>query len=324
MHGALKDTREARNTQRLVQLELRLGAAHGRQRLGLEAEKQASVLRARGKHGQLRNRCSLPALIRFCLRCVGLYGRATRNSRKLYLKQQRFVVPHLPAPFEGLRILHLSDLHLDMDEANLDVLIREVQGLNYDLCVLTGDYRRDTWGDVEPSLAGMARLRPHLSGQVLAVLGNHDSITMVPDLESMGYQMLINEHCVIERQGETFWVAGVDDAHYYRVDNIERAVEGIPAGACSLLLSHTPEIFRQGAHAGFDLFLCGHTHGGQLCLPGGIPLTLDASMPRHLGRGAWRHGEMQGYTSTGSGTSILNVRLNCPPEITIHTLTRGT
>ncbi|TVP54892.1 MAG: metallophosphoesterase [Halomonadaceae bacterium] len=323
MHGALEHTREARDNQRLYQLQLRLGAAYSRQRLGLEAEKQATVLRGRGKHVHLENLYSLPSLIRFCLRCVGLYGRAMRNSRKLLLNQNRFVLPHLPAAFEGFRILHLSDLHIDMDEANLDALISRVQGLDYDLCVLTGDFRRDTWGDIEPALAGMARLRPHLKGRALAVLGNHDSITMVPDLEAMGYEMLMNEHCTIERGEDTFWVAGVDDAHYYRVDNIERAMEGIPVGVCSLLLSHTPEIFRQGAHGGFDLFMCGHTHGGQLCLPGGIPITLDARMPRRLGRGAWRHGEMQGYTSTGSGTSVLNVRLNCPPEVTLHTLTQG-
>jgi predicted MPP superfamily phosphohydrolase len=85
-------------------------------------------------------------------------------------------------------------------------------------------------------------------------------------------------------------------------------------------LSHTPEVYRQAAHAGYDAFLCGHTHGGQICLPGGIPLTLDARCPRRLGRGAWRHQSMQGYTSAGAGTSIVNLRFNCPPEITLHTL----
>lgn len=313
---------EAREEEMLYQLQLRLGASHARQRLGIEKEKQASVLRARGKHLHLENLYSLPSLIRFFLRCTGLYGRATRNSRKLRLNHNTFYVPHLPAPFEGYRILHLSDLHSDMDEANLDVLIRAVQTLEYDLCVITGDYRRDTWGDTGPAMAAMARLRPHLKGTVLAVLGNHDSITMVPELESMGYELLMNENRVIERDGEKLWIAGVDDAHYYRVDNIERAMEGIPIAAHSLLLSHTPEIFRQAAHAGFDLFLCGHTHGGQLCLPGGIPLTLDAKLPRKLGRGYWQHQQMQGYTSAGSGTSIVNVRLNCPPEIALHTLIR--
>ena len=69
--------------------------------------------------------------------------------------------------------------------------------------------------------------------------------------------------------------------------------------------------------------LSGHTHGGQICLPGPIPITVDARLPRRFGAGAWRYGKMQGYTSVGVGTSIAPVRLNCPPEITIHELRRG-
>ena len=94
----------------------------------------------------------------------------------------------------------------------------------------------------------------------------------------------------------------------------------IPAGAFSILLSHTPETYREAAAAGFDLMLSGHTHGGQLCLPGGIPIKLEARLPRSMGAGAWRYAEMAGYTSVGAGTSLLPVRLNCPPEITLHTL----
>ena len=88
----------------------------------------------------------------------------------------------------------------------------------------------------------------------------------------------------------------------------------------SILLSHTPEIYRQAAHAGFDIMLSGHTHGGQICLPGGIAVTLDSVLPRRLGSGAWRHGGMTGYTSKGAGCSIIPVRFNCPPEITLHHL----
>ena len=88
----------------------------------------------------------------------------------------------------------------------------------------------------------------------------------------------------------------------------------------SILLSHTPEAYRHAAHADFDLMLCGHTHGGQICLPGGRPLLTDASSPRRFARGAWRYHAMTGYTATGSGTSLVDVRLNCPPEVTLHTL----
>jgi len=83
---------------------------------------------------------------------------------------------------------------------------------------------------------------------------------------------------------------------------------------------YTPEIYRQAAAAGFDLLLSGHTHGGQICLPGGIPLTLDATLPRSLGSGAWKYRDMAGYTSVGAGSSVVPVRFNCPPEITLHYL----
>jgi predicted MPP superfamily phosphohydrolase len=145
---------------------------------------------------------------------------------------------------------------------------------------------------------------------------------MAPDLERMGVRILLNEHVEIEREGASIVLAGVDDAHFYRVDNLEKAATGVPEGAFSILLSHTPEIYRQAAHAGFDLMLSGHTHGGQICLPGGVPLTLESSLPRRMGRGGWRYGEMAGYTSAGCGACVVPVRFNCPPEITLHRLVR--
>lgn len=102
------------------------------------------------------------------------------------------------------------------------------------------------------------------------MLGNHDTIRMVPGLEEMGIRMLLNECEMIARGNQRIHLAGIDDAHFYRVDNIEKAASTIPDDEFSILLSHTPEIYRQAAHADFSLLLCGHTHGGQICLPGSI------------------------------------------------------
>jgi predicted MPP superfamily phosphohydrolase len=118
------------------------------------------------------------------------------------------------------------------------------------------------------------------------------------------------------------YLAGIDDAHYYRVDNIEKAASGIPHDGFSILLSHTPEVYRQAAHAGFDVFLSGHTHGGQICLPGSIPITLGSVLPRRMGSGPWQYGAMIGYTSVGVGCAAVPVRFNCLPEITLHRLAR--
>ena len=143
---------------------------------------------------------------------------------------------------------------------------------------------------------------------------------MVPDLEALGIAVLVNECIAIRRGEDAIYLAGVDDAHFYRADNIEKAATEIPERCVSILLSHTPEIYRQAAHAGFDLMLTGHTHGGQICLPGGIPILLEADVPRALGAGPWRHRQMVGYTSVGAGSSVVPVRFNNRPEITLHHL----
>jgi predicted MPP superfamily phosphohydrolase len=134
--------------------------------------------------------------------------------------------------------------------------------------------------------------------------------------------MLLNECETITRGDQRIHLAGIDDAHYFRVDNIEKAGAQIPDGEFSILLSHTPEVYRQAAHADFDVMLSGHTHGGQICLPGAIPITLDSVLPRRMGSGAWQYHRMIGYTSVGAGSSVIAARLNCPPEITLHRLRR--
>jgi len=86
------------------------------------------------------------------------------------------------------------------------------------------------------------------------------------------------------------------------------------------LLAHSPEVFVEAEKAGFELYFCGHTHGGQVCLPGDFVLINNARSPRKLCKGSWSHGRMSGYTSPGTGCSGLPVRFNCPPTIALHIL----
>lgn len=301
-------------------LERRLGRLHARQRLGIERDHESQVFGQGLRFFHPENLALSEIVIGGVLRMTGLYGLGRKNAAKLKLKHNDIVSPRLPAAFDGYRILHLSDLHTDMSEEAMARVLDLLPALDYDLCVLTGDYRAKTFGPYANSIAGMARLREALTGPVYGVLGNHDTVRMVPDLEAMGIVMLLNECVTLERVGQRIHLAGIDDAHFFRVDNIEKAAEPIPHGSFSILLSHTPEIYRQAAHAGFDILLAGHTHGGQICLPGGIPLTLDAALPRSFGAGAWAYGEMAGYTSVGAGSSVVPVRFNCSPEITLHRL----
>jgi predicted MPP superfamily phosphohydrolase len=303
-------------------LDARLGPVHARQRLGIEREHEAQAF---GQGLTLFHMENLPyshVVIESVLRLTGMFWIGRRNASMIRVVTREVASDRLPAAFDGYTILQLTDLHCDMNPRAMTRLVRAIEGLDYDLCVLTGDYRGQTFGDYRPCLKGLARIRDDIKTDAYAVLGNHDTIMMTPDLEDMGIRVLLNEHVVIERAGARIWLAGVDDAHFFRVDNIEKAADNIPEDGYSILLSHTPEIYRQASHAGFDLMLCGHTHGGQICLPGGVPVILDAVIPRYMGRGAWKFGAMEGYTSPGAGSSIVPVRFNCPPEITLHRLRR--
>jgi predicted MPP superfamily phosphohydrolase len=306
----------------LQKLEQRLGRVHARQRLGIETDHEAQIFGQGINFFHIENWYSVHSLIRTALKLSGLYGRGRRNAERILVKHNEIMFKELPPLFDGFTVLHISDMHVDINEGAMRRLVELIGGLQYDICALTGDYRGKTFGPFEATLEGIARVRAHLKGPVYGVLGNHDTIQMIPGLEAMGIRMLLNECEAIRRADQRIYLAGIDDAHYFRVDNIEKAGSQIPDGEFSILLSHTPEIYRQAAHAGFNLLLSGHTHGGQICLPGAIPVTLDSVLPRRMGAGAWRHRDMIGYTSVGAGSSVVAVRLNCPPEITLHHLRR--
>jgi uncharacterized protein len=301
-------------------LEQRLGPLHARQRLGIEADHKAQAFGYGLNFFHIENWYSVHSIIRNTLRLSGLYWRGKRNAENPKVRHNTVSSARLPTAFDGFTILHISDMHVDMSPGAMQRLAALIPDMRYDACVLTGDFRGATYGPFEPALAGFAEVRARIEGRVFGVLGNHDTIRMVPALEDMGIRMLINECDPLERGGAHIYLAGIDDAHFYRVDNIEKAAAEIPAGTFSILLSHTPEIYRQAAHANFDLLLAGHTHGGQICLPGSIPITLSSALPRRLGSGPWSYGQMAGYTSVGVGSAIVPVRLNCPPEITLHHL----
>jgi predicted MPP superfamily phosphohydrolase len=306
----------------LATLEKRLGRLHARQRLGIEKDHEAQIFGQGLTFFHPENATLSHALIRGVLMLTGLYWRGLSNSAKVELRHHRIVTPDLPASFDGFTILQLSDLHVELSEAAMERVAELASSVSYDICVLTGDYRAQTFGPYADALAGVARLCRRLKGPIYGVLGNHDTIRMVPALEEMGVRMLLNERETIERGVARLHLAGIDDAHFYRMDNIAKAAEGIPHHEFSILLSHTPEIYRQAAHADFNVLLSGHTHGGQICLPGGIPITLNCVLPRSMGNGSFNHHGMIGYTSAGAGVSIVSARFNCPPEITLHHLHR--
>ena len=306
-----------------LELEKRIGRAHLTQRLEIERHYAARAFGHGLTYFHFENMLWFHAPLRMSLKLMGLYRRGQRNAQSPVVRHNRLVIEGLPAAFEGFTLLQLSDLHLDLNPAITDAIAKAVQPVTYDLCVITGDFRCKTYGDFDVALREFSRLRPFLRGDVYGVLGNHDFIETVLPIEAMGVRMLLNEAVPLQRQGQVVYLAGIDDAHYYETDNIQKTAQHLDHNAKAILLSHTPEAYKKAAACGFNVMLCGHTHGGQICAPGGMPFIINSDIPLRFSGGSWRYRHMQGYTSSGTGCSGVDVRFWCPPEITLHTLTSG-
>jgi predicted MPP superfamily phosphohydrolase len=254
------------------------------------------------------------------LRMTGLYWWGNWNARQHRVTEHTIALRRLPKSFDGFRILHLTDLHLDIDPQITTALLECLDSLDYDCCVITGDYRFETFGPIDRAMAETRRVVEAIDSPCYGILGNHDSLRMAPHLEKMGVRMLLNEHVKVPRDDGEIYLLGIDDPHYYETENFERALTGIPPEATTIVLSHTAETYRKALACGIDYMLSGHTHGGQICLPGGFAPLRNAQHPRAMDKGPWSYHELQGYTSAGVGCSMVPVRFFCPPEVVIHTL----
>lgn len=137
---------------------------------------------------------------------------------------------------------------------------------------------------------------------------------MVDLLEAQGVTMLVNETVRVGTGPSHFHVTGTDDVHLFYSDEAHKVLREGPEGF-RIALVHTPDLATDAARAGYGLYLCGHTHGGQICLPGGRPILTALDSHQHLASGAWSLDGMQGYTSRGIGGGFFPVRFNCPGEI---------
>jgi predicted MPP superfamily phosphohydrolase len=265
----------------------------------------------------LRDQIAAP-LLRAALQITGIYARGIRNALDPIVRHVRFEFDDLPDVFEGFRILHLADIHIGGVDGLAEVVAERLRGLDADLCVMTGDYRFETTGPCDEVYRGLrtilSSVRAHQG--VVAILGNHDESEMAVELENLGVRMLINETVEITGRGSPLWMVGVDDPHL-GCDDLEAALHSVPKDGFKILLAHSPEIFEEAAAAEIHLYLCGHTHAGQIRLPRIGGLLTNADCPRSYTHGEWHHRGMQGYTSAGIGCSFLPVRYNCPPEIAV-------
>ncbi len=288
-------------------------------RLARQAGKQAKLIHQGEGVFRLERIIPFDAMVVLVLKILGLREAMRRRFLDVRLVRQEWKIPALPPAFEGFRLLQLSDLHCDLDFGLTPVVETLIRATPHDAAVLTGDFRNGMGGDHAPCLRELEKIGATLSPLRYAVLGNHDYLEMTPELESIGFPVLLNESTSIERHGQHLWFAGVDDPHFYKTHDLAAARSGIPRDACAILLSHSPETYAEAAALGFQLQLSGHTHGGQICLPGGWPIVVPCKVPKKFIAGRWVHANLQGYTSRGTGSCGVAARWNCPPEITLHT-----
>jgi predicted MPP superfamily phosphohydrolase len=240
----------------------------------------------------------------------------------------------LPAAFDGFTIAQLSDFHYDeyFSATPIRAAVEIVNNLHPDLVVLTGDFvtvppfhRRFHTGKravraAEPCASLLSGLHSRLG--TASVLGNHDVDSdprrIIEILHSHGLPVLRNRSIPIEQGGSRIWLCGLDSIWEGNPD-MDLALRGVPAEEMVVLLAHEPDFADEAAYYPVDLQLSGHSHGGQIWLPGiGAPWL--PTLAKRYPRGLYRIGPLTLYTNVGLGTIRLPIRLNCPPEVTLFTL----
>ena len=259
--------------------------------------------------------------IQSLFKCLGLYDRGVANALCFRQKNLSLAIANLPREFEGYRILFMSDLHLDGLPGLSERLITLLPEIPVDLCLLGGDYRMATHGSYKDSLTRLDLVTKSIRAKdgILAVLGNHDCIEMTEALVSMGVRILVNESTCIRKGQNRLWIVGADEPHYFKCADIHQAFQDVPAKECTIFLAHSPEVYNEVKQMA-DLYLAGHTHGGQIQIPPFGPVFTHCSAPRRMCQGTWNAGPMQGYTTNGVGVSGVPIRFNCPGEIVVITL----
>lgn len=235
---------------------------------------------------------------------------------------------NLPEEFDGLVVAHLSDLHMREYGARERRVLEKLAEAKPDVIAVTGDF---TLEGSDPSairrfLEDLRKQKPAFG--IWAVLGNHDhwSPPAANDgavrkfFSDTGVALLVNEWGRIGKNLDTLTMVGVDDP-FTGYDNLGDALRGTQRTPFAILLTHSPQMFMKADLTKFDLVLTGHTHGGQVRLPGLGPLWLPAGSEGY--DSGWFYGvNTQMYVTRGVGTSILPIRFLCRPEIALITLKR--
>jgi uncharacterized protein len=227
-------------------------------------------------------------------------------------------IPALPDELDGFRILHISDIHARRRwDPAYDDLIGRVLSDPPDLIAFTGDYVENKH-DHRRTLPIVRRLVNSLKSRLGAVtiLGNHDGDLLGPPLASLNVTPIDHRRLTLHSGSATLeliGIAGVERRDFDR--EFLQSLGNKPPNTVRIAMCHYPDLIRRCRFLGADLFLAGHTHGGQVCMPGRVPIIRHDSLPARLIHGIHRAYDTWLVVNRGLGFSALPIRLFCPAEV---------
>jgi len=260
---------------------------------------------------------------------LGVGGYASLGAPfRFVVRRYKVSIANLPPALRGLRLVQLSDTHYGpfVPLSHIERAITEANRLSPDVVLLTGDYVHSTKAAIAPGVGVFSQLRAKLG--VVAVLGNHDHWEDAPATRhafaAIGVPMLDNDRLFCTRsgltpssQGNALCIAGVGDLWTDRVD-LDGALRGVSPEMPRIVLSHNPDFASRIADdQRVDVVFSGHTHGGQIALPGVGPLVVPSRYGQKYAGGLCQGPRCAVVVSRGVGMSVLPLRVNVPPEIVL-------
>ncbi|HEX8925183.1 MAG TPA: metallophosphoesterase [Terriglobales bacterium] len=257
---------------------------------------------------------------------ASLLGVGLHEPHETVVNRIPVVLDRLPEAFNGFRVAQLSDIHFNsfMTPDYLRNVVALISAEKPDMVMYTGDFvsahgprRKQEIDSTGQCVSILRQLAPPLGS--FAVLGNHDSDVgadiMTEVIASAGIPVLRNQSHAIERDGARLQLVGVDNvtAGHARVG---KSFRGIPNGDCCLVAVHEPDIADEVRKLPADFQMSGHSHGGQIRMPG-VGAVVLPPFARKYPKGAYQLGALRLYTNSGIGVIGMPVRFLCPPEISI-------
>lgn len=228
----------------------------------------------------------------------------------------------LPAAFDRLRILHLTDLHMSRWSAYWQSWQKVLQHARPDLLAITGDLTHRAWR-WQTAVAAVVKLLDGINPPLgkFFILGNHDTLHLVAPLQAQGFQLLHNQAVIFPRGHQRLAVIGLNQ--HRRIDtDVPAALAHVHPGDFKIMLMHYPDLVHAAQAAGVDVCLAGHTHGGQICLPNGQPLWRHDSLHHTQTTGVHQFAGTWMVINRGIGVAGLKMRLFCPPQALLIELVR--